>query len=233
MISVQSNDIEVILRNIVKSISLTVNVESYEQLDKGFKINTCNTHYLSDCSIIKINDKTYVVSEFKQDQYLIFENGDIIEDSFTIPPPYFLSGTPRMTSTELTQLKSNLARHPFLWLLEVYSTDFTNESRRKQSSSRVRLFLFDYVDDTRWLNIDHKINVIRPLKSLTDSFLNALNKDSNVIEIKNYSIIERVLFGNYQQNKGNVSTILPEKLTGIEIIVEIPIFAKQNCKCNL
>lgn len=232
LISLLDNDIDEILKDIVAQMKIEVCVSSTVVIDSGsFKLNTCNTQYLRKCSRIDVNGIEYVVDEFVQDEYLILKGSPIITECFELPSPYYLTGSPIMTSTELSQVKSDLSRHPFIWLLEVFSTDYNaNSDNPIASTSRLRLFLFDYADDEHWLNSDHRVNVLRPMRSLGDLLLSNIQNDKRVVDLNNYSVYDRPDFGNYQVNKGNISSILPESLSGIELIVEIPIFEQENCK---
>ena len=231
LVSILDNDIDEILKDIISNMEINICVSSTEVIDaQSFKLFTCNTQYLRPCSLITVNNVEYEVIDFVQDEWLLLQGTPVITDCFTIPNPYYLTGTPMMTSTELKQLGSNISRSPFAWLLEVFDTDYSPNSDNPQGSiSRLRLFLFDHAKSEEWLNSDHRTNVIRPMKSLGDNILEAIQKDKRVIELENYKVIDRPNFGNYAQNRGNVKSILPEKLSGIEIIVEIPIFVQENC----
>lgn len=237
LISILDNDIDEILRDIVSKMSFKVCVTATEVIDDTtFKVYACNTQHLRKCSAFDVESISYDVVDFVQDEYLIIKGSTPITECFTLPAPYYLTGSPVLTSTELKQLQSDLSRMPFVWLLETFETDFVaNTNDPTGAVSRLRLFVFDVADAKTWLNSDHRMEVIRPMKALGDNLLQSIDQDKRVVEVTNYKVIDRVDYGNYAVNRGNVKSILPEQLSGIEIIIEIPIFASVKCvtsKCK-
>lgn len=239
LVSLLDNDIEVILRDIISGMNIDFCITESIVIPNGntFKLETCNTQYLRPFSIFGVNGKDYQVTEFVQDEYIIvmpLDGGPILTDCFTLRNPLYLVGSPMMTSIELTQLKSDLKRAPFIWLLEVFDTDYSPNSETNTTSvSNLMLFIFDFAKSQEWLNIDHRVKALRPMKSLTDLVIKAIEDDGRTDDLKRYKGKDRINFGSYADKRGDLKLILPEKLTGVELTIEIPIFTQQNCKKKL
>lgn len=239
--SIQNNDVAEVLKTINSSMQLVVNVkDSTDNGDGTFTLDTCNTHYLRDCSLFNIGNDEYSVESFDLNRSVTYKplsGAPEILGDFTLRNPLFLIGTPRMTQEELSQRKSELDRHPFIWLLEVFASRFPTDPINPISNyAPVTLFFLDSSDNDMWLNSDHREQIIRPMKGLIDSFIQA-SKDSKLIQrdfigSKDVSVIDRVRYGKYEQNKGHTAQLLGEKLSGVEIRIEFPILEFQRCSNN-
>lgn len=239
--NLQNIDITEILRGINNALELKICVkESVDNGDGTFTISTCNTYYLNSYSCFEVDGNSYRVVSFLVNQSITYkplEGAPELTDCFVINNPYYLVGTPRMTSKELEQLRSNIDRLPLIWLLEPFASTNKGETNAQYDAvSNVTLFFFNAANRKEMLNVDHRREIVTPIKGLINAFLLACTKSKVFGDItKNWTSIDRIDYGNYQTGKGHVSSILPETLSGVEIRIEFPILGAQGCfnlKCN-
>lgn len=214
-------------------MTITVNVSNaFDNGDNTFTVESCDTQHLRECSKFEYEGNIYRVESFVQDEQIILSGGPLIVNDFNLPPPTLLVDSPRFANEELAQMTQNgFDHHPFIWVLETFETPYNNdETSLIIASPQVRLFFLDISQDQQWLNSDHRINVIGPMKSLIDQFIYNLDKYKGVDDIERFSTIDRVRFGKFEQNKGNTASILGEELSGVELRLNIPL--KDCCDCD-
>jgi hypothetical protein len=222
---IREYDIVKILRKLISEMVIKVSVKSFiDNADGTFVILTCNRQYLTTCSIFEVNGNEYTV-ESVEDNTLTIKGSPVLEDDFVLPPPLFIPDTPRGTNNELMARKSELNRHPFVWLLENFPTVFDTTTGGNIAASRVRLFFLNASDDPKWLEGEHRLNCIEPMINLCDAFILDLEKKVSG-KAKKFTVTNRLRFGKTDGTK----KIFDENLSGVELDINIDI-KKWSIKC--
>lgn len=223
---IREYDIVGILRKLISEMEIKVCVKS--SLDNGdgtFTIDTCNTQYINECSILEINGSDYIVESIENNSQVVFTGSPVLDSDFIIKSPLFIPDTPQGANNEIQDRRTELDRHPFIWLLENFPTDYDFSNKLNVAEARVRLFFLDAVQEKSWLEDQHRKNCIEPMVNLCDRFLEELKlKVSGKIE--RLTITNRIRFG--QSNGGK--KIIDEHLSGVELDIRIPI-KKWAIKC--
>lgn len=223
---IRGYDIVGILRQLISEMEIKVCVKS--SLDNGdgtFTIETCNTQHVNECSIFSINGSDYTVESIENDSSITFSGSPILQEDFLLPAPLFIPDTPQGANNEIIERKSEIDRHPFIWLLENFPTNFNFNGSADIAQARVRLFFLDAVQEKSWLEDQHRKNCIEPMLNLVDKFLIDLQKKVSG-KIENFTVTNRIRFGQTSGGK----KIIDEHLSGVELDITIPI-KKWSIKC--
>lgn len=238
MKSVNGYDIVTLLESMINSMLPIVKVVSFvDNGDGTFTLEVCDSSYLRTGSRFSFGGVDYKVISFVNNKTLVIEGSVVLQGSFTLSPPLFITDTPQGANNELKALDSDMSRHPFIWLLENFPSTFINTNSSTVAEARVRLFFLDIADNTEWLNKEHRDECIKPMKNLIDTFISDLQrKISGKLSHKQtpFTVTDRVRFGIYTTDKGNTESIITEPLSGVELDITIPIrdFAVECCDCE-
>lgn len=216
-----------ILRSVISSMQITIKARSVQDnLDGTFTVLTRNTQYLNINSILAVNGSDYFVSSIQNNESVTLVGSPVLLGDFDIPAPLFIPDTPQGTNNELILRSTDMSRHPLIWLLENFPTNYTLDGSPSIAEARVRLFFLNPSQDDSWLESDHRINCIEPMLNLTDEFItNLVDKVSGKIEA--FTVTNRIRFGN----TSGTAKILDENLSGVELDLTIPIKKWAiNCK---
>jgi hypothetical protein len=215
-----------------------VKVKSYADNGDGtFTLEVCDSSYLRTGSRFSFAGNDYKVVSFVNNTTLVIQGDVVLEGSFTLNPPLFITDTPQGANNELQLKNGDLDRHPFVWLLENFPTTFNNTNSSTVADARVRLFFLDVANSEEWLNKDHRDECIKPMRNLIDTFINDLQrKISGKLSHKAtpFTVTDRVRFGIYTTDRGNTESIITEDLSGVELDIIIPIqdYAIECCDCD-
>ena len=224
---VNGYDIVTLLEGMIQQMTPLVKVKgSVDNLDGTFTLEVCNTSYLRTGSSFVVDGVTYKVISFVNDTTLVLRGSTVINRSFYLTAPLFITDTPQGANNELQLMNGDASRHPFIWLLENFPTTYNNTRSSTVADARIRLFFLDGADSTEWLNKTHRNECIKPMRNLIDEFLVDLQKKVSVKFTNNatpFSVIDRVRFGIYSGDKGNTESIITEDLSGVELDITIPI----------
>jgi len=223
---IREYDIVGILRKLISEMQLVIEVKSsVDNTDGTFTIQTCNTQYLNECSILSINGNDYFVSSIEKDSEVTLTGSPVLTDDFILPAPLFIPDTPQGANSQLIDRKTEINRHPFVWLLENFPTNYDFSGAANVAEPRIRLFFLNAAIETEWLEDEHRKNCIDPMINLTDAFLLDLVKKVSG-KLEKFTITNRIRFGTIKGDK----KILNEDLSGVELDIVIPV-KKWSIKC--
>ncbi len=227
---IRKYDIVKILRNLVSEMVLTVKVKGFtDNLDGTFTIETCNTHYLNSCSYFSVNGNSYITKSFEGDSTVTIKGSPALDSDFNLDPPFFVADTPAGANSDLLGKRTDISRLPFIWLLEDFPTNY-ELTRSVVVSPRLRLFFMNTNKESEWLEGEHRKECLGPMVNLCDKFLIDVEKKVSG-KLDKFTVKNRIRFGKYLDNKGHVSKIIDENLSGVELDIEIPI-KKWAVGCN-
>ena len=101
----------------------------------------------------------------------------------------------------------------------------------------MKIFFLDVYSDEELTTSEHYKEVIQPMRNWSDQFIYNLKKnvefiDSDYIERNKYKRINRVKAGTYTGKNGNIKAMFSSfDLSGVEIIIDIPVKKSLNCEC--
>ena len=231
-------DIAKILSEYVSTLSQTIHFNNViDQGDGTFKIETCNTGTLRPPKCLEIGSSTYVITELVQNEYFVVSGSEpITATSYEIQAPFFIHGTPMNAANELVKVDYTV-KYPLIYLYEIYSEDIkVNKADPSAYSANVRLFFMDETNPEDYLTADHYSEVIRPIRSLVELFLDPIIEGYSpyfLQQTSDFSMIPWVDFGKFEDGKGSRQYIFKEFVSGYELKINLDVLRGyvQSLKC--
>lgn len=232
-------DIVKILNEYISTLTQTVVFKNViDQGDGTFKIETCNTANLRPPKYIEIGSSGYTIESIVQDECIIVRGDNpITVDSIELPAPFFIHGTPMNAANELIQVDYDI-KYPLVYLYEIYAEEVNvNKTDPAAYSANVRLFFMDETNPEDYLTAEQYSEVIRPVRSLVELFLEPILEGSSTFFVEqttNFQLIPWVNFGKFQNDKGNREYIFKEKVSGYELKINLDVLRGyvNNLKCS-
>lgn len=229
-----------IVKELVESIDLIVTGKSdwIDNTDGTFTLNLCKTYWFSVGD--KFEDEVnigvfYTISDVVKDTSItITSNVQPSTSNAKLTKPLFYHGTVIAATNELTGIRNQTNdTYPVVYLLEQFDETYYNEENSLDRLSNLRIF-FLLDSNYGWQTPEHYEKVITPMRSLLNYFVDVvLDKSAYIDEeqIDSFDTTNRVRFGVYRTEQGNVVKQLSEDYSGIELRINLPIL-KANCvKC--
>lgn len=153
-----------------------------------------------------------------------------IATSFNLNTPTFLHGKYKAVLADISRADDRDIL-PFVWMVELQTRRQPAEIDSKiDTEGQVRLFFCNktqWSEDTDWQYLE----VIEPLQSFVDLFLQTLKANPRtgeigVVDITNHA---KVTTGDGSIKQEGETQVFDKELTGIEVLVELPIMINMNC----
>lgn len=229
------NPIE-ILKDTISSVLHKITISSVVSLgDSKYRLNTSNTLYLRTAlakKFITIDAVNYFIIDFSVNSYITVKATDgtdqaVTATSFTINPPLFVWGNPKLVSAELIKRVNNgTVIWPYIWVVRIDTTAGTkNPAAAAPETPSFNMLFLDSADKTNWTISEHYDNDVYPLNNYIDFFFTILRTYKDLFDYDSitYTKTERINFGDYITNEGNSENILNDKVTGIQLQIDIPL----------
>ena len=224
-------DLTEIVKSIVESIDLSINVNSIV----GNKLFVCETLQLTIGKIVtnQVGDE-YIVTNFLNNTWLEVSpygaTTDPFDDTIVIAPDVtYFYGTPASVNNEYLQIDARTKKKTsFIWLLENYDEEFGGVESSIERNSKFRLFFLDEANEPKWTNSEHHSLVIQPMMNLINAFTDAISENPIFKNFTTVSTKPRARFGVYTVNKGNTKKIIDEDLSGSELSIDLEKFKCKN-----
>jgi len=229
-----------IVKEIVENLSFSEPIlEVVDNGDDTFTLRVCNTHLVQPiCGTVVIDTVTYSVTA-------VDHNESITVSSTVAPPqtnidisaPSFFFGTTMAVNQELSRITETSDKLPLVYLFEVFEETFTNDSNsRNDRTSPLRMFFLGPADFTNWKTADHHENAIKPMRNLAYDFIDYVTARSKEFgDVNEFRPKDHVKFGVFTDNKGHTNSLFNEKLSGVELRVNLPIrksiACSEDCNC--
>jgi hypothetical protein len=152
-----------------------------------------------------------------------------VVSSFTLPTVHFFHGTVKETNITLTKRQFDTQKTPLVYLLEIFSERFNEDVDEFERVSDLRLFFLTHANFEEWEVDDFYANSIKPMQRLTQHFIDTLNKQVRVQQIRDYELTNLSRFGVYVNNKGFESTLFEDKLSGVELRISLELRKPTDC----
>lgn len=227
-----TTDIHDIIRLAISQMSKTVCInDSTEVVTGEWKLETCNTMWLSVGDNLTVGSDTWVVKEVSINSYFVVTGVTItIPETIDLVLPYYYHGTVMSTNSELNMTKISSDKFPMIYCLEVFREVYnSNPADAIERESSMRLFFLTENNFKNWITEDHYENVINPLRSMLDSFVSGVNDGVGFGKIEDFTTTNHVNFGTFTANEGHLKNLFDDNLSGIELEVTIPIVRDMDC----
>lgn len=226
-----------VVRKLVNETLLSINckielLENEVDYTYRFYVPCKNTYWVSEC----MNLYGGVVVNIARNEYFDIKYSEPIAVgtfSVTLPRPTFIHGTVPFANLEV---KQDCVTTPILYMWEIFTSQYQNKfSTIDYIAQRIRLFfLSDYSQDD--LSTDaHYDRCVYPMEQLALYFVSVMKKSKNIdIEYlinDKFDIINRVKVGDYKGATGNNTGLFARNLSGVELVINIPVKKSDYCDC--
>lgn len=226
-------DLVDISKAIVQAIDREIKVLDI-QLPKVF---VCTTKYITECKIVTDSSgNKYTVDKFEQDDWLELtpiSPAPAFNDTVIFAPEVkFLHGTPTSVNNEYLAMESRqLKKTPFVWLLETYTEDSLELDSSIEAAYNARFFFMEGAVDEQSNDKIHT-NAIKPMKALTEGFLDVIRGDFKFKTLSDIARTPRPRFGVEVLNRGSDRKILDAGLSGYDMRLKLEVYDVTLCKNN-
>lgn len=208
-----------------------------DHLDGTFTVTVCNTLNIRNGSPFVLNGDDYIAisvnTRFGEITYASLV-APLVNDTVFGTVPFYFHGTPMATGNEMSRILSGSDKLPMIYLLEII-TDVKDKDPESSIDrlTDVRLFFLDEANFGDWDTDQHYSEAIIPMMNYADLFVDYLIESSNVGVINDYELTYHAKFGlNYKTNSGHIQNLFPEKLSGVQLRIKMPILKSLSCVDN-
>lgn len=200
-------------------------------------ITVCNTLNIREQSIFKIGEDEFtaiaVDTQYREISY-ISESLPTTNDLIYGSVPFYFHGTPMATGSEITHILETSNKLPMIYLLEIITDNKDNDPESSiDRLSTVSLFFLDEANFGDWDTDQHYSEAIVPMMNYAELFVSYLNDTPNVGRIDNYDLTYHAKFGlNIRTTGGHIQNLFPEKLSGVQLRITLPILKSLSCVNN-
>lgn len=198
------------------------------------KTFVCNTKWARIGKTVKnAENKEFLIEDLQTDEWLIatpLVGNDVLNGTFYLNAPFFLTGTKLATNREWTIADTNLNNKlPLIWLLEVIRERGFGRNSALEKDMDLRLFFLDETDPSQYYTKDHREQVVKPMQKLMLEFLKVIENDRTYQAIEDYNFSTFSRFG-VDTEQGITKNILDANLSGVALELNLTRY-KTNCKC--
>ena len=232
-----------IIGDVVESMEMTGNISAKtDNADGTFTLSVDNTYWVrpavqgSPITTIEIGGTDYQVKSVVYCQSITIQaDAEPTGDTFTLAAPKYFHGTPKAIGNERNKAQFTKDKCPAIWLAEPYRDNEVIEPRSAIAKRPdVVIFFLDQANYADWKTTEHYSNVITPMEAMKIEFFKKLNHMKNVFDYDRITstVIRHAKFGA-EGSGGHVQSIFDEKLSGIEVRMNLPIWKDLRCtNCN-
>ena len=220
------------IRGLVSNIDNSLVGKHDASTNKTF---VCNTKWARVGKVLTDSlDRKFKITSIGYDEFIIATplsgGSEVLDGTFYLINPFFITGTKKATNMEWTLADSNLENKlPLVWLLEVIGETGYGRSSSIEKDIETRLFFLDETDPSQYYTKDHREQVVIPMQKLMLEFLKVVDNDRMYQSVENYRYKTFSRFG-VEQETGVIENILDANLSGVAFEVTLTRF-KENCKC--
>lgn len=225
-----------IVRDLVSELIFVEEILSCDILPGNqIQLTVCSTHGLVDKSLILIGGvETKVVDVVDGTTIILNGTACPLETEITIPAPFYLHGTIKATSEELTLIKDDRSKFQIVYLYEVLR-EKRNRNPTLNLGRRVDLIMFFLTTpfENGEMTSKRYEDYIDPMDTLTEDFVDLLESSSIIgsIEEDEYTIIPHTIAG-FHDRLGHTKNFFNEPYSGVELRISLPIDKKACIDCE-
>jgi hypothetical protein len=226
-----------IIETLVEGFNPTSDITNVvDNLDGTFTITVCNTLNIREKSPFKVNDLDYVATIVDtKTKEIVYESvvAPLVNQLIKGTTPFYFHGTPMATGNEITRILDSGNKLPMIYLLEIITDEFNNTPDSDiDRNSTVNLFFLDEANFGDWDTDQHYSEAILPMMNYAKLFVDYLEDSRNIGQFDTYSLTYRAKFGlNIRTNSGHIQNLFPDKLSGVQLAITLPIRKNLACVC--
>ena len=229
---------DIVQNEIFANIDATVTITAVISAAGGSTvIELCNNKWIRVGQVITDADsKEWLITSIAANGYVTVTDPALStplarRQVLTIKAPKPLFGTHWSATNEYTLRGSDSrVKLPLMWFVEdMPSVEYGLKSSLERNS-RIRLYFLDDNNPKQFLNADYRLNVVSPMIGLKDAFIKAVEDNLLFDVLESWDTRTLTRFGN-EDEKGYFENILDENLSGVELVITLPIFKRGSCKC--
>lgn len=228
-----------ILEAVVANLTFTEPIDSIiDNGDGTATLNVCKTYWIQPtrCSKITIDAVEYPVSDVVNNQSItIVASVQPTGSEYTVSAPKFFNGTRLVINEELSNIRKESDKLPFVSVFEVIREDFpNNEESIIDRTATLRVLFCGVADYENWNQADHEDKCITPMRNLVNEFVNYLNDDNCQFGDYEYSLFNHAKLGVFTEGVGHTTQLFNEEISGVEMRFSVPIYKSFACNgaCN-
>lgn len=228
-----------IFRDVVESLTKTIEVNSVDVSGSSYTFNVDNTYWVRPSSQkslatkVTIDAVEYDVESMVYNQSITVTSLIDLSDtsSLSIAAPVYINGTQLATQSS-RRGKNSWTQCPFAWLVEPFvSNEQKDDLTIIKAQPDLTMLFLDNMNAQDWQTGDSYSNVITPMNELADAFYDRLKELRGTFgEVTNWRVVRWAKFGE-EGRGGAVQSILNEKTSGVEVRFSIEILKNFN-SCN-
>lgn len=175
-----------------------------------------------------------VLAVYVDTQTLVFDGYLYPVETCVIQPPYYFHGTARQVNLERTNNVAEDELYPFVWLYEILrETTIRDELNPLGKIVPIRLFFLDCYDDSDDFDTEeHYSQIISRMDNLAKRVEQSFYENEDLIgKYDRFTIVPHVKFGVFSSYKGHEKAIFDEKLSGVELQLDLPLLKQCSLTC--
>lgn len=222
-----------IIDTVVSKMTPFVTVSSIEASGDYWRLNTCNTFWITIGSEIIIDSVSYTVENLSQNAYIeISASAEPTVTEFQLSAPEFWHSASRKVSNERSQ-KTDV-RKPFVYLpIPNVVEDNTIGSDLAYNAEIRPIFLTNFNPQKDTIELQ-QTEIIEPLNAMADFFIYLIKEDT--ANFDDFDSVDRREWMNFGEQTvwGNDKKIFKENLSGVELSgFTLPVLINDSCDCSL
>lgn len=148
--------------------------------------------------------------------------------SVTLPKPIWFMGSPYSVSKKIDEIPTPSLKTPLVWLYEIIRERRIQEPESMTDcEAEVRMFFLDEANFGAWETstnqADYYTNVINGMDRFCEYMKDKMYNSKYFGKFESYQVTSFAKFGVYTDNKGVENSILNAELSGVELVVTLPI----------
>ena len=221
-----------LLREVVNSLDLTLNVYAVELVGSNYKLYVDSTQYLNTSKVFELGGVTYTVVSFELNASVTVSGASLpAVQMYTLDNPYYTHGKLKAVNTELAQ-QQPINITPLIWLFELQARTRPAEiDTILESNGTVKIFFMTSTSYEDYTTEQHYSECIDPMNNLVNAFIEGVkehNRSGLVFESLRMNHAKFTTGGGAAASDEN--NILPMFVSGIELELTLPIV--QNLSCS-
>lgn len=226
-------DIHDILRHVIENMENRVFFQDVtDNGDNTYTVTACNTMWAMNGEKFTWDGNEYTISEVDPNVSFLV-SGDVAFNPVSyieLNAPNYFHGTIKKTNNELNEITIGRDKFPMLYCFEVFrETYYQLKSDRRERTTSLRLFFLTSADKENWLTEDHYEKVIIPTRNMVESFIEYVDNKNGFSKLSDYDTVNRVDFGTFTQDNGNLKNLFTDHLSGIELDIDLEINKDLTC----
>jgi len=223
-----------IIEEVVSKMTPFITVSSITANGDNWRLNTCNTYWITVDSQIIIDEVSYTVIDLVQNSYIEIESTtEPTVTEFQLEAPEFWHSSSRKVSNERSNKEGGDVRKPFVYLPVPRITEDKAVDSDKAYDADIRpIFLTNFNPQRDTIELQ-QTQIIEPLNAMANFFLYLIKEDiANFDDFDSVDRREWMNFGN-ETVWGNDKKIFKENLSGVELFsFSLPVLINENCGCE-